>query len=95
MAKCGSRSDTACGFKDITEDTSNVTEKKKTNTADNKLVVVNKQLTKITNKLETKKKDIVREFVWKEIEPHIVSPKFGLFGVLKFTMLTLALQFLL
>ena len=77
MAKCGSRSDTACGFKEITEDSSsNVNEKKKTNVvADNtKQVLVNKQLTKINNKLETKKKDMVRDFVWKEIEPNIVSP---------------------
>ena len=74
MAKCGSRSDTACGFKEITEDSSsNVKmEKKKTNVvADNtKQVLVNKQLTKINNKLETKKKDVVRDFVWKEIEPN-------------------------
>ena len=47
-------------------------EKKKTNVvADNtKQVLVNKQLTKINNKLETKKKDVVRDFVWKEIEPN-------------------------
>ena len=73
MAKCGSRSDTACGFKEITEDSSsNVNEKKKTNVvADNtKQVLVNKQLTKINDKLETKKKDMVRDFVWKEIEPN-------------------------
>ena len=75
VAKCGSRSDTACGFKEITEDSSsnvNNMEKKKTNiVADNtKQVLVNKQLTKINNKLETKKKDMVRDFVWKEIEPN-------------------------